>query len=390
MRKLPAEQNIVWSKDPHTDAKHVILRKYLDVWIPKLASSGSNLNYIDGFAGPGEYVNDSGDVEEGSPIIALEALKNQRVPVKNMNFLFIEENNDRCENLKRVLSGFDIPKNASINEPICGLFDVEVSKRLDDIELRIKKKSEKTGRRYIRAPTFVFIDPFGHKMPISLIKRLMETPKTEVLIIFVIQSLIRFCSLPNRKETLDELFGCSDWEQICDMPTGSNKAEMLKDLYIRQIKDVANIKHTLHFQMINKHNQTSYFLIFGTNSWHGIEVMKTAMWKVDPSGSYSFSDLTDPNQSTFMDIDEDYMFSLLRAELRKLSGEKFPLYGKRYKNGTLNEHITINTRFPTNKLKTKVLRPMETATPPEIRIHHEGKRRVGTYPEDRNCIIEFL
>ena len=84
------------------------------------------------------------------------------------------------------------------------------------------------------------------------------------------------------------------------------------------------------------------------------------------------------------------MFSLLRDELRKLSGQKFPLYGKRYKNDTLEEYVTIYTPFPINKLKTKVLRPMEKADPPEIKVHYEGKRSVGTYAEARNCIIEFL
>lgn len=389
---MPAQQSTIWSKDPHTDAKHVILRKYLDVWIPKLASSKSSLIYIDGFSGPGEYVNDSGNKEAGSPIIAIESFKNQIVPLNNnMYFLFIEENVDRCENLKQVLSKYKLPRNAIVNEPLCGVFDVEISKELDDFDERIKKLSKRTGKKYIRSPTFVFIDPFGHKMPISLIKRLMETTKTEVLIILVIQSLIRFCSLPDRKETLDELFGCSEWEEICDMPTGTNKDELIKDLYIKQIKKIANIKHTLHFQMINKHNQTSYFLIFGTNSWHGIDVMKTAMWKVDPTGSYRFSDLTDPNQKTFVELDEDYTFSLLRTELKKLSGQTFPLYGKYFKNDTLQEYIALNTRFPNIKIKTKILRPMELADPPEIKVHtHINDRTPGTFPDRCKCMIEFL
>jgi len=62
-------EDTIWPIEPHTSAKHQILRKYLDAWLPILGRHNSRIVYIDGFAGPGEY---SGG-EPGSPIIALEA-----------------------------------------------------------------------------------------------------------------------------------------------------------------------------------------------------------------------------------------------------------------------------------------------------------------------------
>jgi hypothetical protein len=38
--------------EPHTIAKHVILRKYLAGWMPTLSSWNKRLIFIDGFAGP--------------------------------------------------------------------------------------------------------------------------------------------------------------------------------------------------------------------------------------------------------------------------------------------------------------------------------------------------
>ena len=38
----------VWELEPHTAAKHVILRKYLNAWLPKLTKSNSRVVIING------------------------------------------------------------------------------------------------------------------------------------------------------------------------------------------------------------------------------------------------------------------------------------------------------------------------------------------------------
>jgi three-Cys-motif partner protein len=45
----------IWEIEPHTQAKHEILSRYLDAWFPILASWNTKVLYIDGFAGPGTY-----------------------------------------------------------------------------------------------------------------------------------------------------------------------------------------------------------------------------------------------------------------------------------------------------------------------------------------------
>ena len=49
-------QETVWDRDPHTGAKHEMLRRYLAAWFPILLQGGfSGVTYAEGFAGPGEY-----------------------------------------------------------------------------------------------------------------------------------------------------------------------------------------------------------------------------------------------------------------------------------------------------------------------------------------------
>ena len=61
----------LWSIEPHTAAKHKILCKYLDAWLPILQSFNGRIIYLDGFAGPGRYIGG----EPGSPLVALECAR---------------------------------------------------------------------------------------------------------------------------------------------------------------------------------------------------------------------------------------------------------------------------------------------------------------------------
>ncbi|MFX1535706.1 MAG: three-Cys-motif partner protein TcmP [Promethearchaeota archaeon] len=47
----------IWPIESHTEAKHAILKKYLNAWLPIITRWNGRVIYIDGFAGPGEYTN---------------------------------------------------------------------------------------------------------------------------------------------------------------------------------------------------------------------------------------------------------------------------------------------------------------------------------------------
>src|SRR6266508_700443 len=91
-----------WEAEPHTIAKHRILRKYLAGWMPTLSSWNRRVLFIDGFAGPGEYLGG----EEGSPVIALRTLLEHnyrdRMGGTEFVFIFIDERKDRIEYLEEV------------------------------------------------------------------------------------------------------------------------------------------------------------------------------------------------------------------------------------------------------------------------------------------------
>ncbi len=88
---MAVPKEVVWDRDPHTKAKHDLLKAYLDAWFPIMASGwpSTGICYVDAFAGPGEH----SDASVGSPIIALDAACRSEVnqPPTEVRLIFVEK-----------------------------------------------------------------------------------------------------------------------------------------------------------------------------------------------------------------------------------------------------------------------------------------------------------
>src|SRR3990167_9714999 len=139
----------VWKLEPPTQGKHLVLRSYLDAWMPILGTWSGRILFIDAFAGPGEYAGG----EDGSPVIALKALiEHQSTISAEIIFLFIEQDKKRAEYLDGIVKNLRprLPSNAKV-QVINGTFDETMTGVLEQIEDQKKHL----------APCFIMIDPFG-------------------------------------------------------------------------------------------------------------------------------------------------------------------------------------------------------------------------------------
>ena len=59
-------RSTLWALENHTRGKHLVLKNYLDAWLPIMRKHNGRVLFIDAFAGPGEYA----EGEPGSPVIA--------------------------------------------------------------------------------------------------------------------------------------------------------------------------------------------------------------------------------------------------------------------------------------------------------------------------------
>ncbi len=283
---------VLWKLEPHTEAKHDILRRYLGAWYPIMGTYARNIGsdrlvYVDGFAGPGEYLGG----EDGSPVIALKtllqhALWSSKLRSLQYTFLFIEKIAEAADHLNTVLSRIPVPHNVSVHAEV-GEFGTVIPELLNTLQ--------RSGRRL--APAFVFVDAFGPTgFPMELLHRLLAYRESELLITLNLRSLDRlYLPVVERHPQIDLLYGTGDWRQCQGVAEPQSREDCLRNTYHTSLMKVPNVR-VRDFRMINKHNQTSYYLVYATHHPKGLAVMKEAMSKVDPSGAFTYSDITNPNQ----------------------------------------------------------------------------------------------
>jgi len=228
---LSKKADITWPIEPHTEAKHEILKYYLGAWFPILGTVYSRFLYIDGFAGPGEYIGG----KDGSPIIALKVALQHKLkkkfqhPSKELVFIFIEKDEAKYQNLIRKLNEFHLPGNFRIS-PYHASFE-------EVFEAIIAEIGEQNNRL---APSFVFIDPFGPTgFPMTLLSWLAKQPSTETLINFQYQSLNQwFLKDISKHKRLTELYGNERWRRALNISNPRQRENYLRESYQEALEEL--------------------------------------------------------------------------------------------------------------------------------------------------------
>ena len=350
---MARNQGKVWAIQPHTVAKHAILRRYLAAWVPIMGRRSDHVVYFDGFAGPGEYENG----EPGSPIIALQlAVKHRNPGPGRISFVFVERDTEASSHLRSAIEAVECPENISA-EVVNGTFEEEMERYLDQ------------RRKLGVPPTFAFIDPFGFSgLPMRTIKRLMNYERCEVFINFMYEPINRFINHPEEgvRRNFDALFGRTDWLEDVDLRSPRTRKSSIHDLYLQELKKQAGISYLRSFEMLNENNQTEYFLVFGTNSLEGLKKMKAAMWNVDTLDGGRFSDTTSQSSQVPLFTEPNY------HTLKKLIVDRFDGKGP-FAIESLEHFVITETPFRETHYKKQILTPWEK----EGRLQVERPGRSG-------------
>lgn len=310
----------VWTAEPHTLVKHAILRKYLDAWLPILARQGAILQqqfgasgtreilFIDGFAGPGEYTGG----EPGSPVIALDAAIGHSIsfPIP-VRMLFIELDEKRFQKLQTVLAPklelAKKSKNVHAVEPRQGDCDTVLRTMLDESEA----KQIKFG------PALAFLDQFGYgSVSMDLIRRILSFGQCEVFTYLNYKDMNRWITDDHKAEAFTRAYGGEEWREARELPE-KQRRNLLLEKYKWALKNRAGAKYVVSFLMFDKNNIPLYWLLFCTNNLRGLEEMKRAMWAVDKTGEFRFSDRDDPSQLQLLEksFSQEWLASELSMRL---------------------------------------------------------------------------
>ncbi len=351
----------IWQLDPHTRAKHDILRRYWQAWLPIMARTNQRVLYIDGFSGPGRYAGG----EDGSPLIVLNAAYQHKArPKSEVVFVFIEKDRKRFEHLSETIEQMlpTLPPNFKVH-CMQGEFDEKMSAVFRDLD----------DQRNKLAPSLVFVDPFGFSQtPFATIKRIVNYPKCEILVTFMYEEINRFLSHPDHAETYNQLFGTDRWKNILGLNESDKRLRAIHDIYRDQLRN-AGAEFVRSFRMLNRGNRTDYFLFFATSNLKGLEKMKEAMWSADPSGTFAFSDYTDSTKTMNLFPNEPDFAKLKDMILERFGDSRVSVEG-------LGNFVIAETPFLRTHFKTQILKPMEKSGELSVATSKRG-RKFGTFPE---------
>jgi three-Cys-motif partner protein len=364
---MAASKTTLWPLEPHTRGKHLVLKSYLDAWLPIMGKWNGRILFIDGFAGPGEYEGG----EPGSPLIALDALKDhasQSQIKADVIFDFIEKDSSRAAHLKELVKArAPLPSNCKVHIENAA-FDEALAGVLDMLEEQKKKM----------APAFVMVDPFGvSDTPMNVVRRILQNPKSEVYISFMYEAINRFKTTPEFEAHLDRLFGTSDWRKGMEIKDSEERKNFFYGLYKKQLR-AAGAKHVVHFELFEK-NRLVYAIFFGTQHTLGADRMKQAIWKVAPFGDFAFRG-THANQLTLGVAAPDFtaLQKALRREYRKRDWISI---------GGVEEFVASDrTDFHTGQLRRGALVPMEESG--QIEVKQSSRKRKKTFP--KGTLLRFL
>ena len=271
-----AERKKLWELDKQTEGKHLVLRHYLDGWFPILGRWHKSLLFVDGFAGPGEYVGG----ERGSPMVALDCIaehkRKDRLAGVEIECLFMESRADRSEHLRNLVAAYpSIPETTP--QVLEGPFEDHMTRILKRIE----------DQNAVAAPCFVMVDPFGPKgAPMELIGRVLDNDRSECLISFMYEPIRRFREIPEHTHALNQLFGTQEWRLWEKKSDEASAKQFLHDLFAKQLRR-HGARYVIPFELW-RGNRHVYTLYFATGAVKGCDVMKRSIWKIDPSGGFSF------------------------------------------------------------------------------------------------------
>lgn len=367
-----SRRTIPWAADPHTLAKIQILRGYLHAWFPILGRSNpAHLLYVDGFAGPGQYL---GDVE-GSPVAAIRsantALANPMFQAPGIRCAFLEPDHRTLDHLGRYLESVDMHSRLGVH-----LFNTTFEDGFDQLVAAFPQHV--AGEQ----PTMFFLDPFGATgVPFELVAQVLRFGRSEVLITLDHDGVSRNWSA-GYERVLTSVFGDASWrEKLTPEMSFRERSERIVAHYLDRLRSISGVRYTFKFEMLTSRRSVGsvgYFLVFASRHPLGLRRMKEAMRKLDQTGTYQFSNAR---------VGQSALFEFDRPEDVALDVHRYFVGKGRIARGEIWDYVLNET--PLYSHFSTMLKSLEGQGKIDVDPSHP-KRRRGTYPEDSVHWIEFL
>ena len=283
---------------PFQRVKHDLIRAYLGGWFPKLGTWAGRVLYVDTHAGRGRYATG----EPGSPLIALttflsHSYRDELLKKSEFHFLFIERDVENLSMLNAELTALGaLPSRVLVDGQHGDAF-----RWLSEVVERLRKGGKNM------APAFVFVDPYGFKVPAELLADLMRAGRVELFINVIWRELdMAVQQRPEPGEgmarTLDTIFGGEGWRTEITAPDVNERMRQAVRLLARNI----GAKWWTYVRMVTGGEATRYILLHLTNHDKGRDLIKDCIWSIIPEGGFEILKSEDPRQLMLIEREPDF------------------------------------------------------------------------------------
>jgi len=243
-----------WSSD-----KHYYLSRYMNAFTTSMRQKWGALHYIDLFAGAGmERLKESQELEWGSPMLAAQT----RFPFSRLHL---------CEKESRKYKAL-VSRVVQVRAD-SQILQEDANQCIDQIVREIPKGSLSRA----------FLDPYGLHLEFETLRKLSDI-RADMVIFFP----DRIDALRNWEEyylhdpdsNLDRCLGSgTDWRSLLDATPADRRAEVLRNLYVDQIRSLGYCE--FEYQRISMKGHPLYILIFCSRNelaaklWRGISIKES-------------------------------------------------------------------------------------------------------------------
>ena len=318
------KEELLDDAEAHTLAKHKILREYLKGWLPILGHGQTNrLLYFDGFAGCGELKQG----HPGSPVVAIQTATTALPVHAPLEIRMVEKDQERFVYLSKIIQREketlkSVDASIHVHDPVCSDCEQAVTQLLDE-HLRTRKKL---------GPALFFLDQYGYSgFSMDLLRRILSNEMCETFSYLNWQRMHPYFTDQTKANTFTRALGGEEWREVQSLQ-GQQRIERFRAIYLRVLRERAKAKFVYDFAMRGQDHRPIYWLFFCTNSIKGLEVMKKAMWTVDSTGRFEFSD-RDADQGMLTRYTQEILADDLHGALR----------GMEVSSVTLKEHVLTKT-----------------------------------------------
>lgn len=260
---------LLWRSEARTVIKHQAYRRYLNCWMPKVLQTFPAGVVIDGFAGPGIYL----DGRAGSTrVIADTFLEHSaRAAFGDLHVLALEERTDRRDHLHAQMQQVPEHPRLHIHVQPAGSFQNHV----DDLAAAAIAAA---GRR---APVLWIIDPFGYDLPLDVVGSVLAKPRSEVIITYMLDELARLGG-GQRAESFQHWFGDdTSWQDAFQHDDWARRKQALVEAYEDLLRRRFGVE-VRSFGIATRGETPRYVLTFATHHLKGLECWNPVAWEADP------------------------------------------------------------------------------------------------------------